>query len=167
MPKTKQIPAKCRKCAMLTADKAKGIHGTDGDNCWNPQVCYSRRSHARHRDRRNQTRNMKRAGTLVEEISIDIEEFSQIYFATLIVYRLPGEATPVHAIGAEIWQGQKLQAKITPIHCTGIVRSQILTYVKKMLEILGSNYGIRKFASLERLDPYRCSIRPCPHHPEL
>ena len=151
---------------MLTAEKAKEIHGVDGDNCWNPKVCYSRRSHARHRDRRNQTRNIKRAGNIVEDISIDIEEFSSLYFATLIVYRPPGEATPVHAIGAEIWQGQKLQAKITPIHCVGMVRTQILAYVKKMLEVLGTNYGIKKFASLERLNPDMCPIRPCPHHPE-
>ncbi|NJO63194.1 MAG: hypothetical protein HC836_34735, partial [Richelia sp. RM2_1_2] len=91
---------------------------------------------------------------------------SEIYFATLIVYRPVGESTPVHAIAAEIWQGQQLQAKIQPIHCVGMVRSQILNYVTKLLEVLGTNYGIKKFASLERLDPDRCPIRPCPHHPE-
>lgn len=164
MPKPKRVPAKCQKCAMLAAEKAKELHGTDGDNCWNPKICYSRRSHARHRDRRNQARNMKRAGSLVEDIKIDIEEFSQIYFATLIVYRFAGDATPVHAIAAEIWQGQQLQAKITPIHCAGMLRSQILSYVNKMLGALGTNYGIKKFASLERLDPDRCPIRPCPHY---
>lgn len=151
---------------MLTAEKAKELHGANGDNCWNASVCYSRRSHARHRDRRNQTRNMKRAGNLVEDISIDIEEFSELYFATLIIYRLAGEATPVHAIGAEIWKGQQLQAKIQPIHCLGMVRGQILSYTTKMLKVLGTNYGIKKFASLERLSPDRCPIRPCSHHPE-
>ena len=129
---------------MLTAEKAKELHGEDGDNCWNPSVCYSRRSHGRHRDRRNQTRNMKRAGNLVEDISIDIEEFSELYFATLIIYRLAGEATSVHAVGAEIWQGQKLLAKIQPIHCVGMVRGQILSYTTKMLKVLGTNYGIKK-----------------------
>ena len=162
---SKPSPAKCRKCAVLSADKAKELHGVDGDNCWNPSVCYSRRSHARHRDRRNQARNLKRAGT-IENISIDIEEFSEIYFATLIVYRPLGDTTPVHAIGAQIWKGQKLHAEIQPIHCVGMVRSQILSYVTKMLGALGANYGIKKFASLERLDLDRCPIRPCPHHPE-
>lgn len=150
---------------MLTAEKAKELHGANGDNCWNASVCYSRRSHARHRDRRNQARNMRRVGT-IEDISIDIEEFSEIYFATLIVYRPVGENTPVHAVGAEIWQGQKLHAKIQPIHCVGMVRTQILSYVKKMLEVMGTNYGIKKFASLERLNPDMCPIRPCSHHPE-
>ncbi|MGB6294696.1 MAG: hypothetical protein WBF90_00770 [Rivularia sp. (in: cyanobacteria)] len=162
----KQLPKKCKKCAMLTAEKAKEIHGVDGDNCWNPKVCYSRRSHAKHRHRRNQTRNLKRAGDLVEDIAVNIQDFSEIYFATLIIYRPPGESTPIHAIGAEIWQGQQLQAKVQPIHCVGMVKSQILSYVNKMLEVLGTNYGIKKFASLERLSPDRCPTRPCPHHPE-
>ncbi|NJN11490.1 MAG: hypothetical protein HC815_27350 [Richelia sp. RM1_1_1] len=163
---SKPTPAKCRKCAMLSAQKAKELHGENGDKCWNPAVCYSRRSHARHRDRRNQTRNMKRAGT-IENITVDIQELSEIRFATLIVYRPPGESTPVHAVGAEIWQGQKLHAKIQPIHCVGMVRSQILSYVKKMLEVLRTNYGIKKFASQERLNPDMCPIRPCPHNPML
>lgn len=161
----KPSASKCKKCAMLSAQKAKELHGENGDNCWNPKLCYSRRSYARHRDRINQARNLKRAGS-IENIFIDVEDFSDIVFATLIVYRPAGESTPVHAISAEIWQGQELQAKVQPIHCVGMVRSQILSYVKKMLEVLGANYGIKKFASQERLDPHMCPIRPCPNHPQ-
>ncbi|NJL10690.1 MAG: hypothetical protein HC908_12345 [Calothrix sp. SM1_7_51] len=58
---SRKIPDKCRKCAMLNADLAKEIHGQTGDNCWDLKVCYSRRSHARHRDKRNQARALKRA----------------------------------------------------------------------------------------------------------
>ena len=43
---TKGIPEKCKKCAMLSADQAQELHGNDGDRCWNPAVCYSRRSYA-------------------------------------------------------------------------------------------------------------------------
>jgi hypothetical protein len=161
----RKIPQKCFKCAMLTAEVAKEIHGIDGDNCWNPSVCYSRRSHARHRDRRNQSRALKRSSVIAEEIKIDVEEFADTVFAVLIVYRPPGAETPVHAIAAEIWKGQEKIAAVQAIHCVGLVRSQILAYVKKMLEVLGSNYGIKKFATLERLDPDRCPIRPCPHYP--
>jgi hypothetical protein len=148
---------------MLTADIAKSIHGVDGDNCWNPDVCYSRRSHARHRDRRNQARALKRSSSVATNISINIEEYADTVFAVLIVYRPPGADTPVHAISADIWKGQEKIATVQAIHCVGMVRSQILGYVKKMLEVLGSNYGIKKFATLERLDPDRCPIRPCPH----
>ncbi|MBW4505554.1 MAG: hypothetical protein KME64_03450 [Scytonematopsis contorta HA4267-MV1] len=159
-----RIPEKCKKCSTFTADVAKSIHGPDGDNCWNPAVCYSRRSHARHRDRRNQKRALKHSSVVAKDISIDIEEYTDIVFAVLIVYRPPGADTPIHAIGADIWKGQEKIAAVQAIHCVGLVRSQILAYVKKMLQVLGDNYGIRKFASLERLDPDRCPIRPCPHH---
>ncbi len=60
--KARAIPDKCRLCSKLTAQQAKQIHGptSEGDGCWNAAVCPSRRSHARHRDRRNQARNLKR-----------------------------------------------------------------------------------------------------------
>jgi hypothetical protein len=120
--KSNHSPAKCRKCAMLSADKAKEIHGIEGDGCWNPTVCHSR-PHARHRDRRNQTRNLKRAAGLVENIAVDVEELSEVYSAVLIVYRPAGEDTPVHAIAASVWKGQKLHAKVQPIHCIDMVPS--------------------------------------------
>jgi hypothetical protein len=164
--KPNHSPAKCRKCAMLSADKAKEIHGVEGDGCWNPAVCHSRRSHARHRDRRNQARNLKRAAGLVENIVVDIEELSEVFSAVLIVYRPPGEETPVHAIGASIWKGQKLHAKVQPIHCIGMVPSQAISYVKKMVALLQANYGVKKFVSEERLDPSLCPLRPCPRHPQ-
>ncbi|WP_199317183.1 hypothetical protein [Chroococcidiopsis sp [FACHB-1243]] len=49
--KAKAIPDKCLKCATLSAEQAQAIHGVGGDGCWNPSVCYSRRSHARCRVR--------------------------------------------------------------------------------------------------------------------
>jgi hypothetical protein len=164
--KPNRLPAKCHKCAMLSADKAKEIHGVEGDGCWNPTVCHSRRSHIRHRDRRNQARNLKRAAGLVENIVVDIEELSEVFSAVLIVYRPPGEETPVHAISASIWKGQKLYAKVQPIHCIGMVPSQAISYVKKMVALLQANYGVKKFVSEERLDPSLCPLRPCPRHPQ-
>jgi hypothetical protein len=69
---------------------------TVGDTTkWSPSA-----SHARHRDRRNQTRNLKRAAGLVENISIDIEELSEVFSAVLIVYRTPGEESL-------LWQGRQ------------------------------------------------------------
>jgi hypothetical protein len=164
--KPNRLPAKCEKCAMLSADKAKEIHGAEGDGCWNPPLCHNRRSHIRHRDRRNQARNLKRAAGLVENIVVDIEELSEVFSAVLIVYRPPGEETPVHAIGASIWKGQKLYAKVQPIHCIGMVPSQAISYVKKMVALLQANYGVKKFVSEERLDPSLCPLRPCPRHLE-
>lgn len=56
-------------------------------------------------------------------------------------------------------------AIVAPIHCVGMVPSQIHAYVRKLLELLDEEYGIRKFASLERFDPHLCPIRPCIHDP--
>ncbi|MFN5397087.1 MAG: hypothetical protein ACK5C4_05675, partial [Pseudanabaena sp.] len=57
---TKGIPEKCKKCAILSAAQAQNLHGELGDRCWNPKVCYSRRSYACHRDRRNLIRSRQR-----------------------------------------------------------------------------------------------------------
>lgn len=68
----------------------------------------------------------------------------------------------MHAIAAEIWQGQEKVAIVPPVHCAGMVPSQVHTYVGKMLSVLEERYGIRKFASQIRLDPGVCLLRPCP-----
>jgi hypothetical protein len=160
----KGIADKCKKCAMLSAEQAQEIHGLDGDRCWNPAVCYSRRSYARHRDRRNQVRAKKRANP---ELVVSADEFNITFWAVLIVYRRSGTDTPIHAIGAEVWQGQAKFAAVQPIHCAGMVASQVHAYVEKLMKLLASNYQILKFASQERLDPALCPIRPCPCHPDL
>jgi hypothetical protein len=163
MPKS--FPLKCQKCAALDADRAKALHGVEGDGCWNPDVCHSRRSYARHRDRKNQQRNRQRQETVVE-LMPEIEGFENLYYAVLLVYREAGAESIVHAISARVWQGQTQIAIVPPIHCVGLMPSRVHQYVRKLLELLENNYGIRKFAALERLDPQCCPIRPCIHHQE-
>lgn len=158
----KTLPEKCCKCAMLSAEQAQKLHGEAGDGCWNPSVCYSRRSYARNRGRINQTRSRKRKEAGLKEIQVEFEPLNQLVFGVLVVYRSAGTDTPVHAIAAEIWQGQEKVAIVPPVHCAGMVPSQVHTYVGKMLNVLEERYGIKKFASLTRLDPNLCSIRPCP-----
>jgi hypothetical protein len=85
----------------------------------------------------------------------------------LVIYRPAGTDTPIHAITAQVWQGQEKFAAIAPIHCAGMTASQVNLYVQKILVLLESNYGMKKFASLERFDPYLCPLRPCPCHPEI
>lgn len=160
----KKIPPKCQKCAMLDAAQAQALHGAEGDDCWNPKVCYSRRSYARHRDRKNQQRNRQRQEVVIELPLPEIEAFQALYYAVLVVYREAGAESIVHAISAQVWQGQIMVALVPPIHCVGMVPSQIHQYVRKLLLLLEGKYGIRKFASLERLDPQLCPIRPCIHH---
>ena len=160
---TKGIPEKCKKCAMLSAANAQELHGNDGDRCWNPAVCYSRRSYARHRDRRNLIRSRKR-GDSDENLVVNTDEFASVYWAVLVVYRHAGTDTPIHAIAVQVWKGQEKFAAVSPIHCAGMVATQVHTYVQKVLFLIESNYGIKKFASQERLDPWLRPLRPCPCH---
>lgn len=150
---------------MLDAAQAQVLHGTEGDGCWNPKVCYSRRSYARHRDRKNQQRNRTRQESVLKTLEVETPEFAYLYYAVLVVYRAAGGDTPVHAISAQVWQGQQQIAIVEPIHCVGMVPSQVHLYVRKLLTLLDEEYGIRKFASLERIDPHLCPMRPCLHHP--
>jgi hypothetical protein len=149
---------------MLSAEQAQVLHGSQGDGCWNPSVCYSRRSYARNRDRINQTRSRKRKEGQLEQIPVQFAPLHQVVFGVLVVYRKAGTDTPVHAVGAEIWQGQQKVAIVPPIHCIGMVPSQVHIYLGKMLSLLEERYGIKKFASQTRLDPDLCPLRPCPLH---
>jgi len=162
----KGIPEKCKKCALLSATQAQELHGSDGDNCWNPAVCYSRRSYARHRDRRKLIRYHKQ-NTDQSELTVNIDEFANTFWAVLIVYRRTGTDTPIHAIAAEVWKGQEKFGAVAPIHCIGMTATQVHSYVQKVLELLDSKYSIKKFASQERLDPTLCPLRPCPCYPNL
>ena len=148
---------------MLSATQAQELHGNDGDRCWNPAVCYSRRSYARHRDRRNLIRSRKLSDS-DDNLAVNTDEFASIFWAVLVVYRQSGIDTPIHAIAVQVWKGQEKFAAISPIHCAGMVATQVHTYVQKVLVLLESNYGIKKFASQERLDPWLCPLRPCPCH---
>ncbi len=87
---------------MLSAEQAQVLPGAEGDGCWNPAVCYSRRSYARNRDRINQTRSRKRKERELEQISVEFEPLTQVVFGVLVVYRRAGIDTPVHTIAPEL-----------------------------------------------------------------
>ena len=65
MASSKQIPAKCIHCAMLSMTQVRpkaakrSLHGETGDNCYVGAVCRSRRSYACHQRSRNQARQQK------------------------------------------------------------------------------------------------------------
>lgn len=182
MPKA--LPEKCRLCAKLSAIEAKQLHGQAGDGCWDAKVCPNRRSYARHRDRRNLTRNQKRwaeqgripvslndeplAEPLLEELrqsqAVKQIEFTTAlpetgYAAVLQVYRRAVDA-PLYAVGGEVWQGTRKEAEITPVHCARLTPRQVEIYVERLLKKLTELYGIRKFAALEELSPELCKITP-------
>lgn len=154
MSESRKIPDKCVRCGALSALQAKTLHG---DTCWDSKLCPSRRSYVRHRDRRNSQRSRLRGAELK---TLTVDALPSITYAILILYRGIGDS-PVHGIAVEVWQDQEKIAQIAPIHCFQMVPSQVHTYIQKLLEILANHYGIKKFASLMRLDPSLCPIQDC------
>jgi hypothetical protein len=162
---TRKVPDKCLRCAALSASQAKVLHGSEGTDCWDSKVCPSRRSYIRHRDRRNQSRSRKRHEKL-QTLTLDKTGLPSITYAVLVVYRETGDS-PVHGIAAEVWLDQEKIAQVAPIHCCQMVPSQVHIYVQKLLGLLEENYGVKKFASLVRLDPYLCPITDCFLRPKV
>lgn len=175
----KDIPEKCRLCAKLSATQAQEING-----CWDSSVCPSRRSHARHRARRNTARKFKRwkeqgrtvlvltdaqateqelaaaTETGIAQIVFETQLPDLTYYAILQVYRQSQDA-PLHAVGGEIWRGTQKQADITPVHCANLTPRQVEIYLERLLKKLQEVYGIRKFASKEELHPLCCPLAEC------
>ncbi|MBD1999783.1 hypothetical protein H6F88_29320 [Oculatella sp. FACHB-28] len=69
----------------------------------------------RNRDRINQTRSRSRKEGELEQIPVEFEPLSQLVFSVLVVYRKAEADTPLHAIAAEIWQGQEKVAIVPPV----------------------------------------------------
>lgn len=164
----RKAPLKCQKCAALTMDQVHALHGTEGngEKCWDAKHCPNRRSYLRHSDRINQQRSRSRQEAALETLDIEVDKpFATLVFAVMVVYRDLGAEAPIHAIAGQVWQGKTQILAINPIHCVGMVPAQVHEYIQKMLHALGDRYGIKKFASLERLDPDHCPIEPCPKRP--
>jgi hypothetical protein len=140
---------------------------------------------SRHRDRRNQARNLKRwlelgqtittwndseIAQVQEQSAQSAQSFSQIqyetqlpdlsYSAVLQVYRQSVDA-PLHAVGGEIWYGTQKQADIAPVHCTNLTPRQVEIYLERLLKKLTEVYGLRKFTSSEELHPQCCPLPGC------
>lgn len=177
-----QIPEKCRKCAMLTMPQVHALHGNEGDRCYDPKVCRSRRSHARKAEQNNYKRRLqhhqkKRQSHVQEQPTIAGSEVhpplsvelpisvAQRYYAILLLYREPKYRGRVHAIRAQVWQGSQCVNEIQGEHCLGMTPTEVIQYVEAMLALLKQTYNVSYFADIEQLDPDYCPIRPCPRHP--
>lgn len=186
MRKTRGRPINptCQACAELTIDAAKALHGPDGDNCWNAATCHRRRSHYRNRwdinkirrDRR--TQHKKQQSPAVADAGSDAgvepsllassESFalplpSPALSAVLVIYG-EGLNKPVHAVGVELWLGEKRIHTIAPVHCMGMLKPQFDQYIRTLAEQIYEQFRIPRFEpDIKFLSPYNCPIVPCPH----
>jgi hypothetical protein len=83
--------------------------------------------------------------------------------ASIIFYRERQDA-PVHAIAAEIWQGNRKVLNVKPMHCLGLSPSQVVGMMADILKAcsIELNVELSKFSSKVELHPSLCPIRPCP-----
>jgi hypothetical protein len=152
----KPLDPKCQLCALLPTAKAKVLHGSEGDGCWNPRICHNRRSFYRRRTKSD---------------SAEIDALAIVppatYFAVLYLYKEPGDK-PLHALGAELWLGQKPICRLEPIHCFGLTASKIKTYTEQVLQAFSKKYNVNlyQYKEMFEISPSQCPVRPCPLHPE-
>jgi hypothetical protein len=83
--------------------------------------------------------------------------------ASIIFYRERQDA-PVHAIAAEVWQGNRKVLNVKPMHCLGLSPSQVVGIMADILKACSNelNADLSRFASKVELHPSLCPIRPCP-----
>ncbi|MBW4694210.1 MAG: hypothetical protein KME27_20900 [Lyngbya sp. HA4199-MV5] len=142
---SKQIPAKCDRCALLSMAEVRSLHGAAGDGCYVTKVCRSRRSYARHRNLRNQTRRQRWHETSSGTNGAKAETQPT---AQLIVYRATRYNAPIDGIAAEVRQGKTKLATVQPVYCLGLLPKQIEAYIEAMWLVLQQDYGIDKFAGV-------------------
>lgn len=169
---SRPIAKKCKHCSTLSTEDAKVLHGSDGDNCWNPTVCHRRRSHYRHRDDINRIRRRIRRNTeqstpnrdlnhnSYEEICIPVDRASLA--AVLVLYRQTKQS-PVHAIAAEVWQGTQKIGGVAAVHCMGMRGNQVTNQIHTMLTTISNTFGISRFEDvIKELPVESCPIDGCP-----
>jgi hypothetical protein len=151
---------KCQLCTMMPATQAKRVHGEIGDGCWDARLCAGRRAFYRRR-----AKELLQASESLPVIPVTVPKAT---FALLFLYRA-SESSPLHALGAELWDGQKAIARIETIHCFGYTASQVVAFSQEVLKAFSAQYDLdlRQFKDQIRLKPEACPIRPCPLHPEI
>jgi hypothetical protein len=165
----RRINRKCLHCATLDVEAAIGLHGPEGDRCWDPSICHRRRSHYRKRDdinaaRRRIRRSNQKASGLTVHNPIELPPPANLLpvAAVLVLYRQRADA-PVHAVAAEVWQGNQRIAAVQPIHCMGMKGDRVTAYIKEMLASLHHQFGISRFEDvIKELPVENCPIQPCP-----
>jgi hypothetical protein len=157
----RSIDSKCLSCAALSCSEAIVLHGGLGDGCWDERVCHRRRSHYRHRIANNFQRRRNYRQKKVERIEIT----PPIHYSTVLVLYRARKDAPLHAVAAQIWQGNTMVSEIPAIHCLGMDSRAVSAYLKNILVTLKNKYDLDRFEEqVLELMPERCPIVPCPLH---
>lgn len=82
--------------------------------------------------------------------------------AILVLYRQTPHA-PVHAVAAEVWQGDEKIAEVKAVHCMGMKGDRVSAYIKEILVSLSQQFGVARFEDVIKEVPIeQCPIASCP-----
>lgn len=157
---------RCRLCSKLAIAQAQARHGAEGTGCWDDSHCHQRRSYYRNRNRHNKQRRLKYREANGSETAVKVLLAPEIPAAVLHLYRTR-IGNPLHAVGAELWVGEKKAVVIEPVHTLGMTGSQVKGYLHQVLQAFSQQQGVtlEKFETQVELDPGTCPITPCPLRP--
>lgn len=95
-------------------------------------------------------------------VEVTPPEISATPAAVLVLYRQHSNA-PVHAIAAEVWQGDQKLAAVKPKHCMGMKGDRVTVYIKEVLSSLHEQFGVTRFEDVVKEVPVeKCPLDPCP-----
>jgi len=165
----RRVNKKCLHCASLSIEAVIELHGAKGDNCWEPKTCHRRRSHYRKREDINAIRRrLRRDGGVsitsqqTEALEIIPPQLTAAPSAVLVLYRQHPNA-PVHAVAAEVWQGNQKLAYVQPIHCMGMRADKVTAYIRELLGSLSQQFPLTRFEDVVKEIPVEhCPITNCP-----
>jgi len=169
MPRT--APKKCITCPQLSMSEVRELHGEQGDNCWNPKVCRSRRNWHKNRQRYVETRWQQRHPGEMRQEGEDQESAIEVplleYPVAIIQMYRNNASSDVHAVGAELWIGGKLASRVEPVHCLGLTEGQVKAHLRRVLRAFSEHHGfeLTAFGSQVSIDPVTCPLQPCPLKP--
>ena len=124
---------KCRQCSKLTLVQALEKHGPEGNGCWEGEPCHKRRTYYRHRERYNRSRRLKYKGE--QESVAQLEGISLPTIPAVIIhfYRQRKDSE-LHALGSELWVGQRKRESLPPVHTLGWTEGDVKNYIRELVK---------------------------------
>jgi hypothetical protein len=112
----RKVAHNCFQCSKLSNDEAQA------KSCWDANRCPNRRHYQRNKERISQQRKTQAKLSDYPEKSTAIDSGKTIEIdhpigtATSIIFYRERQDAPVHAIAAEIWQGNRKVLNVKPMH---------------------------------------------------
>jgi activator of HSP90 ATPase len=136
----KKVAHNCFQCSKLSHDEAQI------KSCWDADRCPNRRHYQRNKERISQQRRSLKTQAKLSDYTETSTTTTAIASGTTIVIDHPigtaasiifyreSQDAPVHAIAAEIWQGNRKVLNVKPMHCLGLSPAQVVGVMADILK---------------------------------